>query len=606
MTTLFSQNPMRSRDDVAKAALDMVQPLIARFSPGGARVRLAATGARHDEVSADLEGFARPLWGIAPLAAGGYEFPHWDLWRQGLANGTDPEHPEFWGWPQDIDQRLVEMAALGFALRLVPEHFWHPLSAKAKQNVATYLQMAHGREYPNCNWKFFRILVGLGLSHVGLHVDTSLDAGFYDELDAYYKADGWYFDGKPKQVDHYIPFAFHYYGLLLSALAPDGPRAQVFRDRAHEFATGVQHWYGPDGAALPFGRSLTYRFAHAGIWGAYGFADQPALPWGEIKGLYLRNLRWWADKPIWDNAGLMTVGFAYPNLMMSEGYNGPGSPYWAMKAFLPLALPADHPFWQAEEAAPAAPDVPVALPQAGMVVQRLVGQNIALSSGQEMGYMRHGAEKYAKFAYSTRYGFSIEVDERQFFQASSDNMLSFSDDGVRLRMKETTQEARICGDMLYARWRPYQDVQVETWLVPAGDWHLRLHEVQTPRSLDTIEGGFAIAAPQIGPWGETLHDHRCDLHNDLDQTVILGGDFRKARAHLALPNSNVLHARTIVPQLLGRLEPGKTQLFSAVLAACGQRDHPRPEFPDIAELRDRFLSDSQPVLEPANPLVKIK
>jgi hypothetical protein len=32
-----------------------------------------------------------------------------------------------------------------------------------------------------------------------------------------------------------------------------------------------------------------------------------------------------------------------------EDYNSPQSPYWALKAFLPLILPSSHPFWQAKE-----------------------------------------------------------------------------------------------------------------------------------------------------------------------------------------------------------------------------------------------------------------
>lgn len=587
---------MMTRDDVAKTVMDMVTPLLPHFSPGRARVRLGHSGARHDVTSADLEGFARPLWGIAPLAAGGYDFPHWDLWREGLANGTDPDHPEYWGSPGDIDQRLVEMAAIGFALRLVPEHIWAPLSQNAKANVSAYLHAAHACEYPNCNWKFFRILVGLGLLHVGEQIDTSLDDAFHDELDAYYTSDGWYFDGKPKQVDHYIPFAFHYYGLLLAALSPDVTRGEVLRDRARDFAHGICHWYDDAGAALPFGRSLTYRFAHAGIWGAYAFANEAPLPWGQIKGYYLRNLRWWAKKPIFDAAGLMTIGFGYPNLLISEGYNGPGSPYWAMKAFLPLALSADHPFWQADEAAAPIEDGPTPLPLAGMVMQHLPGHKVALVSGQEMSYMRYGAEKYAKFAYSTRYGFSIEVDERQFWQATSDNMLSFSDDGVHIRMREINEEVKIADDRIYARWRPYADVLVETWIVPAGQWHFRLHEITTPRPLETLEGGFAIAQPETGQWGKQVDGGTCQLNTAQDLSVLQGFDHRQARAHLALPNSNVINPRTLVPQLVGQLGPGKTQFLCAVLAGPGAEVPALPTRPDINDLRAQFRLSGKVVL----------
>src|SRR6218665_2785562 len=76
-------NPLHSRDDVARAVLDLFKPLLPYFSDGPARVRLSATGAHFDRAAADLEGFARPLWGIVPLAAGRHDFHYWDLYRRG-------------------------------------------------------------------------------------------------------------------------------------------------------------------------------------------------------------------------------------------------------------------------------------------------------------------------------------------------------------------------------------------------------------------------------------------------------------------------------------------------------------------------------------------
>lgn len=599
MTYHLPDNPLKSRDDMARALRDLVAPLLARFSPGRAGLDLGATGARHDLASAGLEAFARPLWGLVPLAAGGFDFEHWELWRAGLANGCDPDHPEFWGWPAPVDQRLVEMAAVGFGLALVPEVLFEPLEARARAHVIAYLRAAYEAEFADCNWKFFRLLIGAGLARVGVETDRELAETYLDEIDAFHLGDGWYNDGKPHQVDHYIPFAFQFYGLVLAALGAQPERAAAFRARAAAFAPEIRHWYGPDGAALPFGRSLGYRFAHAGFWGALAFAGVEALPWGQIKGYALRNLRYWARQPIRDGGGLLTIGYAYPNLLMSEGYNAPGSPYWALKAFLPLALPADHPFWTAEEAAPdPAPD-PVPLPRAGMVMQALPGHQVALASGQELGNMRHGAEKYAKFAYSTRYAFSVEVDERQFTEAASDNMLTLSDDGVHMRFREANAEALIAGDTLYARWHPWADVTVETWLVPAGAWHLRLHEITTPRALDSIEGGFAIARPDRDSdgWQVRTGTGLARLETGADVSVIFGQDHREGRGHVALPNSNLVAPRSLVPQLIGRIEPGRTRLASAVLALpSGIAEPPRPDFPDIEALRARLAAEGRPVL----------
>src|SRR5207248_7125795 len=126
-------------------------------------------------------------------------------------------------------------------------------------------------------------------------------------------------------------------------------RAKRIIERARLFAKDFVHYFNAEGTALPFGRSLTYRFAQGAFWGALAFANVEALPWGVIKGLYLRHLRWWMRQPIFTETGLLTIGYTYPNLVMAESYNSSQSPYWALKAFLPLALPEEHPFWQAEE-----------------------------------------------------------------------------------------------------------------------------------------------------------------------------------------------------------------------------------------------------------------
>ena len=59
-------------------------------------------------------------------------------------------------------------------------------------------------------------------------------------------------------------------------------------------------------------------------------------------------MEYWLAQPVFDNGGVLTVGYTYPNLLMSESYNAPGSPYWSFKTFVCLALPDSHPFWKAE------------------------------------------------------------------------------------------------------------------------------------------------------------------------------------------------------------------------------------------------------------------
>ena len=603
--SFLSDNPFVSRADVARAATDLFAPLLPYFSASGARVSLSATAAHFDMAAAEMEGFARPLWGIAPLAAGGGAFAHWDLYRRGLAAGTDPEHPDYWGAIAHTDQRQVELAAIAFAILLVPEHIWDPLDTSAKRNVIAYFEMARSFPFVDSNWQFFRVLIDLALVRCGAAPDLADSLAPLERIERFFIGNGWYRDGKIRCADHYIPFAFHFYGLVYATLSGDADRAGAFRARASAFAQSFKHWCAPDGSILPFGRSLIYRFAMSGFWGALAYAGVEALPWGEIKGYYLRNLRWWADKPVLDRDGVLSIGYTYPNLLLSEGYNSSGSPYWAMKAFLPLALGADHPFWTAEESAPEPISVPVVLPEPGMVVQHLSGHTVALSTGQQSQEWRGMIEKYGKFAYSTRYGFSVEADDRHFARAASDNMLSFSEDGMHMRMREVNQTAEIAGDKLHALWHPYDDVTVETFLIPAGDWHIRLHEVTTPRPLETAEGGFAIAKPDYGAFVETVDGIRAEIATNTDVSVIVGNDARTGTVVSPLSNSNVMAPRTLVPQLRGRLEAGTTRLACAVLARPRGDDvelPPVPDFPDFDALRQLFGTDGRVVPVFANPL----
>ena len=156
------ENPLQSRQDVARLVERLIQPLPAYFSAGRAQVRLGPNRALYGDPAGLMEGFCRPLWAIAPMLSGGAHCPHLALWQEGIAHGTDPAHPEYWGQPGDYDQRSVESAALGFALTLRPEDFWAPLSPEAKASFVAWLRLINDVKLVDSNWLFFRVLVNLG------------------------------------------------------------------------------------------------------------------------------------------------------------------------------------------------------------------------------------------------------------------------------------------------------------------------------------------------------------------------------------------------------------------------------------------------------------
>ncbi|KAK9453581.1 hypothetical protein V1511DRAFT_503953 [Dipodascopsis uninucleata] len=602
----ISDIAFENRDDVETAFRRLFDPLSDIFSEGCARVRLEHSASFCDVVSADLEGFSRPLWGLVPYAAGGGKFEHWSLYHKGLSNGTNPDHSEYWGEPEDLEQRLVEFAAIGFALAWIPEQFYDPIPDSEKVHIKEYLLKVSEKRYPVTNWKWFHVFLTTGLRKINANYDHNITERNLHDMDTYYLSDGWYGDGPQKYtIDYYNPWAFHFYGIMYRRLCPeDTERSDLYVERARLFTKEFKHWFADDGGALPYGRSLTYKFCCGSFWGALAFADLEFLPWGVIKGLYLRHLRWWAHQPFSRaNTGIMSMGFSYPNQIVCERYNCPGSPYWGFKIFLPLALGADHPFWTAKELPmPMERDAILKVP--GMVISQYPKNTIALVSGphQQGSYVRFQGEKYCKFAYSTRYGFSVEVNDRSFDDATLDNMIGFSEDGMGIRIR-TDLKARISGKVLYSSWYPWSDVSVQTWIIPKGQWHIRVHKIASARNLISVEGGFAIPA--------MIARNLMKIHTSAHSSCVVGEeDFsgivdltetRSVKVNFPEPNTNMMFAKTAVPQLRGDIKANEVTTFACAVIANPdisilENDwRTVPDMPTDTELQ-AYLDTSTPVL----------
>lgn len=573
MFRLAANNPLRSRADVQVLVREIVAPLARYSSPSGARVRVGMSGAHFSDTCAELEGFARPLWGLGPLAAGGGEFADWERFRAGLCAGCDPNHPDYWGHADPRDQRLVEMAPIAFGLIMAQDQLWEPLGEADRRNILAWLSQINQRELPENNWLFFQVIVNCALERLGGDFDQAALDRSLSKLDEFALGEGWYSDGFNKQRDYYVPFAIHYGALIYAKLRGDRDpeRAQRYRLDATRFAQDFRHWFAPNGAGLPFGRSLTYRFSQGAFWGALAFAELEALPWGQIKGLWMRHLRWWAEQPILNGDATLSIGYGYSNLNMAETYNSPSSPYWGMKIFLPLALPEDHPFWQAEEEELSFSETVSVQPHAGMLLchDTASQHTFALSGLQQASWARHGAAKYAKFAYSTHFAFSVPSSEGGLAQIAPDSMLALSDDGQRYCVRESNLESRVEGELLYSRWMPWPDVSIETWLLPHLPWHIRVHHIVSGRALWCAEGGFSLAYGE-----ERSTPHQRELGEGYASLETISGwsglrdllGQRSGTIIRAEPNTNLLFSRSLIPSLQSTHEPGSFWLACAVIA----------------------------------------
>lgn len=162
---------LRTRKDAVKLFLDTISPLKPFYSPCHAFLHLGNTGVHYGEKSARMEGFARILWGLGPLwSADNKNLPkeeqgeirEWlELYREGIIHGTTPEDEEYWGDIFDYDQKMVEVAAVVFAIAINRDKLWDPLEEREKKNLYNWLRQMNEHDMPKNNWRYFRILTML-------------------------------------------------------------------------------------------------------------------------------------------------------------------------------------------------------------------------------------------------------------------------------------------------------------------------------------------------------------------------------------------------------------------------------------------------------------
>ncbi len=577
----YKDNPLENKNDVQNLVIQMCEPLKPLYSEGKARLNIGNVLSTGTKPAIDMEKYARPLWGIVPLIAGGKEYDIVDIYLTGIRNGTNHKHKEFWGYIEDYDQRMVEMAEIALALILIPDKIWQPLNNREKTNLVNWLNQINCFKISNTNWKFFNIIVNIALKSINQEYNKEILQQSLEVIETFYIDNGWYSDGICDRIDYYIPMGFHYYSLIYAkVMEKDDPkRSKLFKDRAAMFAKDFIYWFSNDGSAIPFGRSLTYRFAEGAFWGALAFADVEALPWGVIKGIYLRHLRWWFNKPIFDNGGVLSIGYAYENLIMSESYNASGSPYWSMKAFLPLALSDEHPFWQAiEESLPVLSDIKLQS-EPRMVIYRNKDQNHIMSFTAGQCWQPDWANsfaKYSKFVYSNIFGFNVSKGAYGLTLGAYDSTLAISECDNYYRVRGKCEEYKVSEHVIYSKWKPWNNVEVKSWIIPGNPWHIRIHKIETERVLDIADGGFAILRDE----NKRQPDYDKDTYL-LENSILIKYPWgssgmvsiygnQKPEVVFCEPNTNLLYSQTYIPTLKSRLTAGTHLFISAVYGGVAQ------------------------------------
>ncbi|MFI9029505.1 DUF2264 domain-containing protein [Streptomyces sp. NPDC053560] len=395
-------------------------------TPGGALLDLPGRPSRSGVRSDGLEGYARTFLAAAFRVAGaGGADPHGFLGRyaDGLTAGTrTPGRADAESWPLILDhhvqgQPMVESASVALGLRLTRPWLWDRLDSTVQDRAEEWLRGALRHTPAPNNWYLFAVTVAGFLESVGrgdAETRRAIERGLR-LLETWYRGDGWYADGDGRAFDHYNGWALHLYPVLHAHLANDKAMLDLYGPRLGEHLAGYSLLFGGDGAPIHFGRSLTYRFAAGAAVGLGALTGHTPLAPGVSRRLLSGALRYFVTRGgVGADDGLLSLGWHGPHDASLQTYSGPGSPYWASKAFVALLAPAGDPLWTAtEEAAPAeGADRVLALPAPGLLIQTTGADGIARLHNHGSDHVRpHEGDTaavhdvlYGRFAYSTGTG----------------------------------------------------------------------------------------------------------------------------------------------------------------------------------------------------------
>jgi hypothetical protein len=487
----------------------------ARYAtPDFAQFRLPGRPSRSGLVSDGIEGFARTFLLAAFRIAGSQGGPEAGRlvarYAEGLAAGARRGTATAWPQITDCSQQMVEAAAIAIGLHETRPWLWDKLDRRAQDDVASWLGGFVGKKtWPN-NWILFQVVTEQFLAEVGgPHDSDEIERGL-DTIEAWYSGDGWYTDGAGQNFDYYIGWAMHLYPLLWSRMAgaEGGDRAQLYKERLRAFLAQYQYFFGADGAPVHQGRSLTYRYACAApLWLGELFGATPLQP-GQTRRLASGAVRHFTERGVPGRNGLLSLGWYAPFLPVTQTYSGPGSPYWASKAFLGLLLPPGHPAWTEREL-PAPGDVAdqaIAMPAPGFLLHSTQHDGIVrlLNHGSDHNAprpVRPAADPasddphYSKLAYSSR---TAPGTSDAAWRANLDNHIAvLAADGTpsrRVRIERIAVHGQQASSRYTAELPGGTSCTVETAVLVRGAWEIRAHLVQAPPGLAVREGGYPVAA----------------------------------------------------------------------------------------------------------------
>ncbi|MDL2305826.1 DUF2264 domain-containing protein [Bacteroides sp. OttesenSCG-928-D19] len=313
-----------------------------------------------------MEAFGRLMMGLAPwltlpdddTAEGAQrkQLKEWAL--KSYAQAVDPNSGDYLLWRKE-GQPMVDAAFIASSFLRAFDQLWMPLDDVTKERYINEFKLLRRINPPYNNWLLFSATIETFLFKVGAEPDMYRIASAFRKIEEWYVGDGWYADGVDFSFDYYNSFVIQpMYVECLNVITSKLDR-WIFNKKHYEralrrmqrYSVFLERFISPEGTFPVFGRSITYRsaiFQPLSMLAWYN-ALPKGLTNGQVRaGITASLKRMYANPGNFNEKGFLTIGFSTSQPGVADSYSNNGSMYLASLAFLPLGLPADHPFWTDE------------------------------------------------------------------------------------------------------------------------------------------------------------------------------------------------------------------------------------------------------------------
>lgn len=376
--------PISDREYWCQEAYKMAQPVLENMAKGELQKNMQTEfspsfDGRNRKV-VYMETFGRLMAGIAPWLALPDDETAEGLQRKQLRqwalasykNAVDPESPDYLCWGV-AGQNLVDAAYIAESFVRAYDALWVPLDQVTKDRYLHEFKRMRNIEPPYTNWLLFSSIIESFMA-------KATDRKDYDDfrvmmtirkMEEWYVGDGWFSDGPEFAFNYYGSYVFHPMYLetlqnMIDAKANTRLEYKKYYERqlkrTQKYSIVLERFISPEGTFPVVGRSIPYRMA--ALQPLAMMAWKQTLPKeltnGQVRSALTAVMHRMYDQQQqsakgearpdknYNEGGFLTIGFCGHQPDVADWYTNNGSLYMTSLSFMPLGLPADHPFWTSE------------------------------------------------------------------------------------------------------------------------------------------------------------------------------------------------------------------------------------------------------------------